>query len=320
MKKITAVVSVTFFLISGMFLSCTKKEMTKTYRVGISMALFADNFLTYLREAMNEYAGNIPDLEIFVEDAKNDVGLQLAQVENFIAQNYDAVIVNPADTEATDSITEQCVKSHMPLVYVNRMPETELPSGVVFVGSDEVVAGREQAKILAEKMGGKGNIVIMLGELSSVGTRGRTKGVKEVLSQYPDIKLLDEQTAIFQRSQALDLMSNWLLAGYKINAVAANNDEMALGTIMALKNAGLHPNKDVFIGGVDATPDALDAMKAGELTVTVFQNAKGQGEGAVKAAYALAKKEHVDSKVWIPFEPVTEENYKEYRKKLGLTD
>ena len=320
MKKIMAIVSITFFLTSGMFLSCTKRETKKNYRIGISMALFADNFLTYLREAMGNYAENISDLEIFVEDAKNDVGLQLAQVENFIAQNYDAVIVNPADTEATNSITEQCVKANMPLVYVNRMPETELPLGVVFVGSDEVVAGREQAKILAEKIGGQGTIVIMLGELSSVGTRGRTKGVKEVLAQYPNIKLLDEQSAVFQRSQALDLMSNWLLAGLKIDAVAANNDEMALGAIMALKNAGLHPNKDVFIGGVDATPDALDAMKAGELTVTVFQNAKGQGEGAVKAAYALAKKEYVESKVWIPFEPVTAENYKEYRKKLGLKD
>ena len=167
-------------------------------------------------------------------------------------------------------------------------------------------------------MGGKGNVVIMLGELAHSGTRGRTAGVKEVLAQYPDINVLDEQTALFQRDKALDLMSNWLLAGLEINAVAANNDEMALGAILAMQNAGLTPNEDIFVGGVDATPDALDSMVKGELTVTVFQNARGQGKGAIEAAYKMARGEAVDANVWIPFEPVTEDNYPDYRKKLGL--
>ena len=309
---------VLFLLTALLFPVFAGGQKEKKIKVGISMALFADNFLTYLREAMEEYADGVADLEVFAEDAKGDVGQQLAQVENFIAQGYDAVIVNPADTEATSSITKKCIEAGVPVVYVNRVPEDGLPEGTYYVGSDEVVAGREQAKVLAEKMGGKGNVVIMLGELAHSGTKGRTKGVKEILSGYPDIKIIAEQTAKFQRDQGLDLMSNWLLAGLEINAVAANNDEMALGAIIALKNAGKVPNKDVFVGGVDATPDALDSMQKGELTVTVFQNARGQGTGAIETAYKLAKGEKVEQTVWIPFEPVTQKNYKEYRKLLGL--
>ena len=288
-------------------------QKEKKVRVGISMALFADNFLTYLREAMEDYADGVEDLEVFSEDAKGDVGKQLGQVENFIAQGYDAIIVNPADTEATSQITKKCLDAGIPLVYVNRAPEDGLPDGTYYVGSDEVVAGREQAKVLAEKMGGKGNVVIMLGELAHSGTKGRTKGVKEILSKYPDIKIIAEQTALFQRDKGLDLMSNWLLAGLEINAVAANNDEMAIGAIMALKNTGKVPNKDVFVGGVDATPDALDFLEKGELTVSVFQNAKGQGRGAIDVAYKVVKGESVEKETWIPFEPVTIENYKDYK-------
>ena len=310
MKKKILVMFLLAVLLVPVFAGGQKEKKVK---VGISMALFADNFLTYLREAMEDYADGVEDLEVFSEDAKGDVGKQLGQVENFIAQGYDAIIVNPADTEATSQITKKCLDAGIPLVYVNRAPEDGLPDGTYYVGSDEVVAGREQAKVLAEKMGGKGNVVIMLGELAHSGTKGRTKGVKEILSKYPDIKIIAEQTALFQRDKGLDLMSNWLLAGLEINAVAANNDEMAIGAIMALKNAGKVPNKDVFVGGVDATPDALDFLEKGDLTVSVFQNAKGQGRGAIDVAYKVVKGESVEKETWIPFEPVTIENYKDYK-------
>ena len=283
-------------------------------KVGVTMAAFADNFLTYLREAMQDYADGKDDLEVFIEDGKSDVAQQMAQIENFIAQDYDAIIVNPQDTEATSLMTKKCVEADIPLVYVNRAPEVDkLPEGVYYVGSDEEYAGTQQGLVLAEKLGGKGNVVILLGELAHSGTKGRTKGVKAVFAKHPGIKVLDEQTGIWQRDKALDLVSNWITAGLKIDAVAANNDEMAIGAIMALKNAGLTPNKDVFVGGVDATPDALDFIEKGELTVSVFQNAKGQGKGAIDVAYKVVKGEAVDQETWIPFEPVTAENYKDYK-------
>ena len=279
--------------------------------IGVAMALFDDNFLTILRNTMAEHAKTL-GVDIQFQDAQADIGRQLSQVQNFVSQKVDAIIVNPADTSATKNITEAASKAGIPLVYINRKPdEKTLPAKVGFVGSDEVQAGRLQMGELVKMLNGKGNVVIMLGELASNGTTGRTAGFKEVLKSYPDIKIVEEQTANFQRNQAIDLMSNWITKGDKIDAVAANNDEMALGALIAMHQAGISPQK-VFVGGVDATPDALAAMQKGDLAVTVFQNAKGQANGAVDLALKFAKGEKADQFDWIPFELVTQQNYKTY--------
>ncbi len=106
-------------------------------------------------------------------------------------------------------------------------------------------------------------------------------------------------------------MTNWLSAGVKFDAVVSNNDEMAIGAIQALKAAGIDM-KDVIVAGVDATADALAALQAGDLDVTVFQNAAGQGKGALDTALALAKGETVETKVFVPFELVTPANVADY--------
>jgi inositol transport system substrate-binding protein len=280
--------------------------------IGVSMAYFDDNFLTILRLAMADEAKRMGDVTIQFQDAQGDIGRQINQVQNFVAQKVGAIIVNPADTSATARITKMASDAGIPLVYVNRKPdEAKLPPKVVFVGSDELVAGRLQAEELAKRLGGEGSVAIMLGELASNGTRGRTEGVKEVLKKYPGIKVVQEQTANFQRNQAIDLMNNWIVSGVKMDAVAANNDEMALGALIAMKQAGISPEK-IHVGGVDATPDALQAIADGSLAVTVFQDAKGQGSGAVQAAVKLAKGEKVEQTVWIPFRLVTKANYKQY--------
>ena len=110
------------------------------------------------------------------------------------------------------------------------------------------------------------------------------------------------------------MMANWLSSGLDVDAVIANNDEMAIGAIQALKAAGKDMTK-VVVGGVDATQDALAAMQAGDLDVTVFQDAAGQGKGSVDAALKLAKGENVDKKVYIPFLLVTPENVKDFVSK-----
>jgi len=279
--------------------------------IGVSMALFDDNFLTILRNTMAEHAKTL-GVDIQFQDAQADIGRQLSQVQNFVSQKVDAIIVNPADTSATKNITEAASKAGIPLVYINRKPDEKmLPAKVGFVGSDEVQAGRLQMGELVKMLSGKGNVVIMLGELASNGTTGRTAGFKGVLKNYPDIKVIEEQTANFDRTQAINLMSNWISKGDKIDAVAANNDEMALGALIAMHQAGISPQK-VFVGGVDATPDALAAMQKGDLAVTVFQNAKGQANGAVDLALKLAKGEKVEQFDWIPFELVTQQNCKTF--------
>jgi inositol transport system substrate-binding protein len=143
----------------------------------------------------------------------------------------------------------------------------------------------------------------------------RTKDIHDVLAtdECKGMTIVEEQTANWSRTQGADLMTNWLSAGLEFDAVIANNDEMAIGAIQALKAAGKMDK--VVIGGVDATQDALAAMAAGDLDVTVFQNAAGQGKGSLDAALKLAKGEKVEKKVYIPFELVTPANLKDYQAK-----
>jgi inositol transport system substrate-binding protein len=145
----------------------------------------------------------------------------------------------------------------------------------------------------------------------------RTQDIYDVI-EGPDcgvkITIIDQQTSNWRRDEAQNLMTNWLSTGTAFDAVIANNDESAIGAIQALKAGGVDLST-VVIGGVDATQDALVAMQAGELDVTVFQNAAAQGSGAVDAAVKLAKGEAVDKEVWVPFELVTPANIQDYLAK-----
>ncbi|MBI3146434.1 MAG: sugar ABC transporter substrate-binding protein [Pseudogulbenkiania sp.] len=284
-------------------------------KIGVSMAVFDDNFLTNVREAMAAEGKNLKDVTIQFEDARNDVGRQVSQVENFASQKVGAIVVNPVDTSATKRITDAARKAGIPLVYVNRKPAEPLGNGVTFVGSESIVAGRLQMEYLAKQLNGKGNIAIMQGELSNEAALERTKGVKEVAAKYPGIKITEMQTANWDRNQGINLMRKWLSSGKQFNAIASNNDEMALGALIAMKQAGVS-SKKVLVGGVDATTDALNSMSKGELAVTVFQDAKGQGAGAIKTAAKLASGDKkVPNEVWIPYELVTPGNFKTYLNK-----
>jgi len=278
-------------------------------RIGVSMSQFDDTWLTYLRESMDKKAKAYPDgVQLQFEDARSDVVKQLSQVESFISQKVDAIVVNPVDTAATKKITEAAVKAGIPLVYVNRRPDDlKLPKGVVTVASNDLEAGEMQMQYLADKMGGKGDIVILLGDLANNSTTNRTKGVKEVLAKYPNIKIEQEQTGTWSRDKGMTLVNDWLTQGRKFDAVVANNDEMAIGAAMALQQAGVEKGS-VLIAGVDGTPDGLNAIKKGNMAVSVFQDAKGQADGSIDTAVKMAKNEPVEQAVWVPYRLITPQN------------
>jgi len=279
--------------------------------IGASMAYFDDLFLTNLREAMAAEAKDL-GVNIHFEDAQGDIGKQLGQIQNFIALGVDVIIVNPVDTASTPKITALATEGGVPLVYVNRKPQEEtLPEGVYYVGSDENVSGRLQGEEVARQLNNKGKLVIMMGELGDAATRLRTIGVKNVVAQHPDVEIVEEQPAKFQRTEAISLMNNWLVSGVEMDAVVANNDEMAIGAILALTQAGIDP-KPLVIAGIDATADALYEMKRGNLDITVFQDAKGQGKGVVETAVKITKGEKPEPFVWIPFQLVTQDNYEQF--------
>lgn len=290
--------------------------------IGVSMALFDDNFLTVLRNGIQELADGMDKVDVQIEDAQNDVAKQLDQINNFIASGVDAIIVNPVDTSATQAMTDAAAAAKVPLVFVNRQPVNvdTLPDNQAFVASDERESGTLETIQVCDLLAAAGkteaNIYVMMGELSNQAAVQRTADIHDVIDGGKcavKLNIIDEQTANWQRDEAQDLMTNWLSSGTPFDALISNNDEMAIGAIQAMKAAGTNMD-EVVVGGIDATQDALLAMAAGELDVTVFQDAAGQGSGALDAALKLARGEPVDTKVYVPFKLVTPENMAEFTK------
>ena len=290
--------------------------------IGVTMAKFDDNFLTVLRNGIQSYA-DANGQKVQIEDAQGDVAKQLDQINNFIASGVTAIIVNAVDTSATQAMSDAAAAANIPLVYVNRQPINvdTLPDNQAFVASNEVDSGTletlEVCRLLKEAGKAEANVYVMQGELSNQAAVQRTADVHDVIGG-PDcgvkVNIIDEQTANWSRDQAQTLMTNWLSTGTAFDAVIANNDEMAIGAIQARKAANIDM-KTVIVGGVDATQDALAAIAAGDQDLTVFQDAAGQGSGAVDAAVKLAAGEAVEQKVYIPFQLVTPANMADFTSK-----
>ncbi|MFT4014678.1 MAG: sugar ABC transporter substrate-binding protein [Paracoccus sp. (in: a-proteobacteria)] len=307
------------FLIVGATAVALMGSAASAENIGVSMAQFDDNFLTVLRNGMSDYAAKQDGVTLQIEDAQNDVGKQLNQIQNFVASGVDAIIVNPVDTDATVAMSQAASDAGIPLVYVNRQPVNldSLPDKQAFVASDEKESGtletQEVCRLLKEAGKTEAKIVVMIGELSNQGARQRTQDIKDVIAT-PDcgfMQIVEEQTANWSRTQGADLMTNWITAGLQFDAVIANNDEMAIGAIQALKGSG-RDMKDVIVAGIDATADGLAAMQAGDMDVTVFQNAAGQGQGSVDAALKMARGETIEKRNFVPFELVTPDSMDKY--------
>ena len=291
--------------------------------IGVSIALLEHNFLAVMTNGMIGYADKRDDVTLQIEDAQNDVAKQLNQIQNFIASGVDAIIVNAVDTSATQAMSDIAEKAGIPLVYVNRQPVNleNLPKGQAFVASNEVDSGTLETVAVCDslKKQGKGdgaNIVVMVGELANQAAVQRTQDVHDVIATpaCSFMKIVEEQTANWNRVQGQDLMTNWMSAGVEFDAVVANNDEMAIGAIQALKAGGISMD-DIIVAGVDATQDALIAMQQGDLDITIFQDAYGQGEGSIDIAVKLVRGEMVETKVYIPFLLVTPENIGDFLDK-----
>jgi inositol transport system substrate-binding protein len=161
---------------------------------------------------------------------------------------------------------------------------------------------------IAGRLNGAGNLVMMHGFMGQAAQIKRAQGARDVLAKYPGIRLLAEQTAEWDRAKAMTLMENWIQAhGQGIDAVFAQNDEMAMGALIALEQAGM--KSKVVVAGVDAISDALRAVKDGRLDATAFQDARGQGGTAVETAVRIVKGEPFEREVFIPFRLVTRANF-----------
>jgi ABC-type sugar transport system substrate-binding protein len=286
--------------------------------IGIAMARASDKFQGGLLNGIVEFAATQPGLTIVKADAKGDPATQIEQLKKFAADKVDAIILGPADGDLGVQMSKIASDAGIPLIYINNQPINyeDLPAKQTVVASNELESGTLEAKEVCRLLGGKGKAVILMGELFHQATRMRTTDVEQVFATdaCKGISIVEKQAANWSTDQADGLVQEWLDGGVKFDAVVANNDEMAIGAIRALKRNGV-PMDKVVIGGVDATDDALKAMVNGDLDVTILQNAKGLGKASVEAAVKLMAGQDVPTAISVPFELVTPANVQTYLAK-----
>jgi len=303
-------------IISGfLFASCNQSKKAensgeKKIKVGVTLLSMQNEFIVNISDEMNKKAEEL-GVELISVDAEHQPLKQIEQVESFIAQKVDVIIMNPCEVEASSPAVTKALAAKIPIINVNSATSTK---PTAFVGSNDVESARIAMKFIADKLGGKGNVVMIHGFMGQAAQIQREQGAKEILKDYPELKLLAHQTGEWDRAKSMDLMQNWIQSyGTKINAVFAQNDEMGLGALKALQDAGLKDK--VIVVSIDAIADALQAVKKGSLDATVFQNAKQQGAGAIETAVKIAKGQPYEKELMIPFQLVTRDNVGQFLKK-----
>lgn len=275
--------------------------------IGVSLLNLSSEFIVMIDRAMRERAEEL-GVRLIVNDAQRNAERQIQQAESFIAQKVDAIVLNPCEVEASSPAVERAVAAGIPIVNVNSETKA-VPTA--FVGSRDEESGRLAMEYIAQRLGGAGGVVMMQGYMGQAAQIRREAGAREVLAKHPKLRLLAEQTAEWDRAKAMALMENWLQShGGKMQAVFAQNDEMAVGALLAIERANLQDK--IIVVGVDAIADALQAVQAGRLDATVFQDASSQGRTAIETAVSILRGEPYDKEVFIPFQLITRDNVDEF--------
>lgn len=275
----------------------------------------SDTFINMLHDGIETRAGTLGNVDLRYENAEGDADRQMEMLKAMVGSGVEAIVVIPVDGDQGIAMSKLAMQANIPLVFLNSQPihVDELPERETYVGSDENDSGTLQTQEICRRLAGKGRIAVMMGELLHFAARTRTTDIDRVLAG-PDcagIEIVERQSANWSRSQAKAQVAEWLAAGVTFDAIIANNDEMALGAIAGLKGAGAW-NDRILIAGIDATKDGLAAVKAGDMQVTILQNATGQGSAALDAAMSLADGKTVPPKIFVPFELVTSTNVDRY--------
>ncbi len=309
-KSLISTALIAIVLLAGCNQSTTsEKSGEKKLVVGATMLSMQNEFIVNVHDQMAKKA-EADGVDLLTVDAERSALKQVEQVESFIAQKVDAIIMNPCEVEASSPAVTKALAANIPIINVNS--ETSIKPSA-FIGSDDVESARIALKFIADKLNGKGNVVMMHGYMGQAAQIKREQGAREMLKQYPNLKILAHQTGEWDRAKAMDLMENWIQSyGTQINAVFAHNDEMGLGAVKALTDAGMKGK--VLVVSIDAIPDALQAVKNGTLDATIFQNAEQQGSKAIETAIKAAKGQPYEKATLIPFQLVTKQNVGSFLK------
>jgi ribose transport system substrate-binding protein len=272
MKKLLVIT--VFLVVASAFL------FGATYRIGLSLSTLNNPFFVTLRDGALQAAAGL-GVEVIVADGRDNPAKQLGDIEDFVQQKLDLIVINPTDSDAIVTAVEEANKAGIPVITVDRGANGGMV--IAHIASDNVAGGMMAGEYVAMLLGGKGNVVELEGIVGTSAARDRGQGFGAAISKYPDIKIVAKQVANFNRAEGLVVMENILQANPNIDAVFAHNDEMALGAIEAIKAAGLLDK--IKVVGFDAVDDAVAAVNAGEMAATVAQQPFVMGQLAVVKAF-----------------------------------
>ena len=318
-------------LVLGSLTGCASEpEVTgpETVKVGIAIYKFDDTFMTNYRNEMESYLTgmNTADLkyEVSITDGKNDQATQTEQIDSFIAQGFNVLIVNLVDLTAASTIIDKVKAAGIPTVFINRQPSTAdmgMWDKITYVGAKAEDSGTYQGEIAVDlwnanaaldKNGdGVMQYVMLMGQEIHQDAALRTEySIKKIEASGIKVEKLFEERGNWDRVLGQEKTAAAIAQfGDKIEVVFGNNDDMALGAIEALKAAGMV----VPVIGVDATAPALDALASGDLAGTVLNDHVGQARTSVDKALVLLAGNAVEKEYWVPYVKVTPENYKEFQ-------
>ena len=312
MKKVLAgFVAIVMLMLCGS-LAIAESKTAADVTIGVSFQGLSDEYIVRLSDAFKARAEEL-GVKIIISDGQMNAEKQVGQVENFIAQGVDAIVLNPISMDGCAPAVQAAVDAGIPIITLISITSNQ-DIATAYVGSDAKESGLIEGQMLVEDMQ-EGNIVVMFGQMGHDAQIGRYDGLQEAL-QGTKIQIIAEQTGNWSREEGMKLMENWLASGKEINAVVAQNDAMALGAVMAIEAKGLTGTIKVY--GIDAQAEALKAVADGTMNGTVFQNAEAQGAQGVDVALEAALGNAVEKNYYIPYEAVRAAQVPEYEAKLGI--
>ncbi|WMB30162.1 substrate-binding domain-containing protein [Streptococcus didelphis] len=280
------------------------KKSAKDLKLGVSISTTNNPYFVAMKEGIDKFAGK-KAISLKVADAQDDAARQADDIQNFISQNVDAILINPVDSKAVVTSIKAANNANIPVILIDRGSE----GGQVLttVASDNVEAGKMAADYIVKELGEKAKAFELSGVPGASATVDRGKGFEKVAKEKLD--LLSSQSANFDRAKALNTAQNMIQGKKDVQVIFAQNDEMALGAAQAVKSAGL---KNVLIVGIDGQPDAHDAIKKGDMTATIAQQPAKMGEIAIQAAIDHYQGKKVSKKTLSPIYLVTKDNVDKY--------
>lgn len=308
MKKARLILSVCLFCGSILLISGCQKKKASADGYALFMTHMSNAFTIELSDAVKEEAAR-QNVTLTVNDAGQDVAKQISQIETAINRGVKGIVIEPVSIDGIMPAVDAAKKAGVTVVIVNQQIADPSASDC-YVGVSNEDGGEMEMSLAVKDINGKGNIALLLGPMGSDAQVGRSAGYKKALAAYPDIKVVFESSAEWDTARALSMVENWLQAGKNINAIVAQNDGMAMGALKAVQDAGLQDK--VFVYGLDATPDALASVKAGELRATVSQSTAMQGREAMKACVEISNGGKLPSEILVDFTLITSENISDY--------